>query len=181
MTTQMPTLVLLDCQRDQVEGPDGRIDPENLDVIRKAATLLQHARAAGWTVCHSHFAGDNTPEDRAPIPRLRPNTREAVFLRRGLSAFSDSYFHQVLARSAGAPCLLAGFSAPFSMLATVFDAQTRGHELTVIPEAVGSLAVEPRSLSDTRSVAFDLIGRISPVASWTEVETRWLAEPVAAG
>ncbi len=176
MTSAAPCLILLDCQMDQVQPPDGTIDPDNTAVIERISTLLQHARSHGWTVCHSQQAPERKGPVRMPIKALRPSTREAVFVRPGLSAFSDPYFHQVLARSAGAPCLLTGFSAPFAMLATVFDAQTRGYELSVVPEAVGSLAVEPRTVSETRAMAFDLMGRILPVMDWDTVCRTWLGQ-----
>ena len=171
-----PCLILLDCQMDQVQPPDGKIDPENQAVIKRIETLLQHARHKGWTVCHSQLAPERGEPARVPIKSLRPTTRETVFVQPGLSAFSDPYFHQILARSAGTPCLLIGFSAPFAMLATVFDAQTRGQELTVVPDAVGSLAVEPRNVAETRSMSFDLIGRLSPTLDWSEVERSWLSD-----
>lgn len=180
MKSDTPSLILLDCQRGQVEGPDGGIDPENQVVIKRSSSLLQHARSAGWNVCHCQFAGDGPASAREPLERLRPNAREPVFVRRGLSAFSDSYFHQVLERNAGRPCLLIGFSAPFSVLATVFDAHTRGRELTVVPEAVGSLAVEPRSVAETCAMAFDLIGRLAPVMSWDAMADRWMRQPAEA-
>ena len=184
MTPLPPCLILLDCQRDQVEESDGMPRSENGAVIRHIAALLKHARANGWRVCHSQFAGDSGRSAQPPIDALRPTAKEAVFVRRGLSAFSDPYFHQVLARSAGAPVLLAGFSAPFSILATVFDAANRNQDMAVIPEAVGSLAVAPRSVSETRQLAFDLIDRIAPVRRWESLSDygvgRTAAEPAPA-
>ncbi|WP_138510810.1 isochorismatase family protein [Maricaulis alexandrii] len=179
MNSAAPCLILLDCQMDQVQPPDGAIDPDNKAVIERISTLLQHARSHGWTVCHSQQAPDAPGAARSPIKALRPSTREAVFVRPGLSAFSDPYFHQVLARATG-PCLLTGFSAPFAMLATVFDAQTRGQELSIVPEAVGSLAVEPRNVPETRAMAFDLMARILPAVDWKTVSRTWLGETVGA-
>ncbi|WP_300542612.1 isochorismatase family protein [Maricaulis sp.] len=180
MISAAPCLILLDCQRDQVERPEGGIDPENRDVIKRIARLLQQARMDGWPVFHCQYAGEQPAAARTPIDALRPNAREPVFVRRGLSAFTDSYFHQVLARNAGRTCLLVGFSAPFSVLATVFDAQTRDHELNVVPEAVGTLAVAPRTVGETRAMAFDLIGRLSPTTDWDSVSQAWLRAPVQA-
>lgn len=179
MTASSPCLILLDCQTGHVTGSDGRIDPENQQVIKRIGQLLQHARGSGWTVCHCQLADDKPAAARVPVNALRPNAREAVFVRRGLSAFSDSYFHQVLARNTG-PRLVVGFSAPFSVLATAFDAQTRGEELTLVPDAIGALAVEPRNVADTRAMAFDLASRLGPVMSWDAVEAEWLAEDVHA-
>jgi len=175
-----PCLILLDCQRDQVTGPDGRIDPENHRVVDRIKTLLRHARQSGWRVCHCQFQGDGPTAGRAPIDGLRPTAQEAVFQRRGLSAFSDPYFHQVLARSAGSTALLVGFSAPFSILATVFDDASRDKAVTVVPDAVGALAVEPRDIAETRAMAFDLVARMAPVIDWETLTRDWPVEaPVA--
>jgi len=179
-TPATPSLVLLDCQRSHIEPPDGGIDPENREVARNIAVLLRQARADGWSVCHCQHAGEGAPADRSPIDGLRPHSREPVFVRRGLSAFSDSYFHQVLARNAGRTCLLVGFSAPFSILATLFDAQTRGVELTLVPGAVGALAVAPRDVAETRGVAFDLAARIAPAMSLDAIAERWMRAPAIA-
>lgn len=143
--------------------------------------MLRRARADGWAVCHSQHADRGGPAGREPISGLRPHAREPVFVRRGLSAFSDSYFHQILARNAGRPLLLVGFSAPFSVLATLFDAQTRGADLTLVPEAVGSLAVAPRNVAETRDMAFDLASRIAPTVSLREIARRWSRKPEAVG
>ena len=182
MNSVVPCLILLDCQSDQVEGPDGRIDAENAAVISRIGQLLHHARNAGWKVCHSQYVGDGPKSARSPISSLRPTAKEPVFLRRGLSAFSDPFLHQVLARNTGGPCLLVGFSAPFSILATVFDGASRDQTMTVVADAVGPRPVEPRNVTDTRRMAFDLIGRISPLMSWDQLHSDWKvdagAEPV---
>ena len=180
-TPATPSLVLLDCQRNRIERPDGGIDPENREAAAAIAALLRQARADGWSVCHCQHAGEGAPADRTPIDGLRPHSREPVFVRRGLSAFSDTYFHQILARSAGRTRLLVGFSAPFSVLATLFDAQTRGVELTLVPEAVGALAVAPRNVAETRGVAFDLAARIAPAMSLDAIADRWMRAPAVAG
>ena len=180
-TPTTPSLILLDCQTDQVVRPDGTIDSENQAVVARIATLLRQARDGGWSVYHCQYAGPRPASGRTPIDGLRPHSREPVFVRRGLSAFSDSYFHQALARSAGRTCLLAGFSAPFSILATLFDAQTRDVELTLVPEAVGSRAVDPRNVADTRAMAFDLASRLAPAMRCETIARRWGREPAAAG
>ena len=171
---QNPALILLDCQRDRVEGPDGRIDADNHAAMTRIEALLRRARADGWSICHcQHAITDGARADRTPVPALRPLTREPVFVRRGLSAFSDSYFHQFMARNTGRDCLLVGFSAPFSILATLFDAQTRDIPLTLVPEAVGALAVAPRDVAETRALAFDLAGRLAPSLSLEAIDRQW--------
>jgi len=180
MSFTHPCLVLLDCQRGQVTSPNGRIDPVNKIVIERIRDLLRHARHAGWRVCHCQFQSDGPAAGHAPIEGLRPTAQEAVFQRRGLSAFSDPYFHQVLARSAGSTALLVGFSAPFSVLATVFDDANRDKSITVVPDAVGALPVEPRDVSETRSMAFDLVARMAPVLDWDSLTRDWPVDAPAA-
>ncbi|WP_291843692.1 cysteine hydrolase [Maricaulis sp.] len=180
MSFSDPCLVLLDCQRDQVTGPNGKIDPENRVVLDRIRELLRHARQSGWRVCHCQFQGEGSAAGRAPIDGLRPTAQEAVFQRRGLSAFSDPYFHQVLARSAGSTALLVGFSAPFSILATVFDDANRDKAITVVPDAVGALAVEPRDVGETRAMAFDLVARMAPLMDWQSLTRDWPVEATTA-
>ena len=55
-----------------------------------------------------------------------------------------------------------------------------GEELTLVPDAIGALAVEPRNVADTRAMAFDLARRLGPVMGWDAVEAEWLAEDVHA-
>lgn len=173
-----PTLILLDCQREHLraagEGPD---DGSEL-VIARIRKLLVTARNSGWQVMHSQF---RTPSPavsigrapHAPIDCLKPLAREPVFVRSALSAYSDPAFERVVGEKTTSSCLLVGFSAPFSLLATVFDASARGHRLFVVPDAVGSAPVGARPASTVRDVAFDLIERLTHTVAWQDVFDTW--------
>lgn len=153
-----PVLVLLDCQQYHARagGDSAR------SVVSEARRLLVRARNSGWDVLHSRMrvSKDQALDDAAPIEMLKPLTSEPVFSRRALSAYSEPAFAQALDHLAG-PVFLAGFSASFSVLATVFDARARGHALTIIPEAVGGMPVGPRSAATVRDVALDVIAQLT--------------------
>lgn len=174
-----PTLILLDCQREHMR-PTGVTPLDATDlVVARIRKLLVTARNSGWDVMHSHFRTPapavsigNAPH--APIDCLKPLAREPVFVRSALSAYSDQAFDRAVEQKTGSTCLIVGFSAPFSLLATAFDAAERGHRLFVVPEAVGSAPVGARSASTVRDVAFDLIDRLTQTVDWEDVFTTWV-------
>tara|TARA_R110002072_G_scaffold81857_13_gene187114 strand:- start:5600 stop:6187 length:588 start_codon:yes stop_codon:yes gene_type:complete len=185
MTGYLPSLVLLDCQRESLNPGDGDDDGSNLAVADRIRRLLTSARLSGWHILHCQYQS-NRPAINcglsvpgAPIDGLRPLSREAVFIRTGLSAYSDPDFGRMVRHYAGPPCFLVGFSAPFSLMATMFDAVARGQQLTVIPEAVGGRAVGLRSASSVRDISFDLIDRLSSTMPLDEVVETWLRTPTA--
>ena len=183
MTRFVPTLVLLDCQRESLDPGDGKDDGSNDAVADHIRRLLTSARLSGWPILHCQYQS-NRPSINcglsvpgAPIDGLRPQSREPVFVRKGLSAYSDPDFGRMVKHYAGPPCFLVGFSAPFSLMATMFDAVARGQSLTVIPEAVGGRAVGPRSASSVRDISFDLIDRLTGTMSLEDVVANWLRSP----
>ena len=183
MTPSLPTLVLLDCQRESLNPGEGVDDGSNVVVADRIRRLLTSARLSGWPVLHCQFQS-NRPAINcgltvpgAPIDGLRPRAREPVFIRSGLSAYSDPDFGRMVKHYAGPPCFLVGFSAPFSLMATMFDAVSRGQCLTVVPEAVGGRAVGPRSASSVRDISFDLINRLTSTMPLDDVVGSWLRSP----
>jgi nicotinamidase-related amidase len=166
-----PTLILLDCQLENVENfPDDIAGP----VIEKIHRLLIIARHSGWRVIHSQFKPSRNYQfdahsSGAPILKLKPLAREPVFIRTGMSAYSDPDFARLISPETVGPSLLVGFSAPFSILATIFDAAANGHPLSVVPEAVGCPHLGPRSAATVGDVAFDLVEHLTSTVSWMDV------------
>ena len=183
MNRCLPTLVLLDCQRESLDPGEAENDGSNAAVADRIRRLLTSARLSGWPVLHCQYqsnrpainCGVSVPG--APIDGLAPLSREAVFIRTGLSAYSDPDFGRMIRHYSGPPCFLVGFSAPFSLMATMFDAVARDQRLTVIPEAVGGRAVGPRSASSVRDISFDLIDRLSSTMPLDDVVATWLRSP----
>lgn len=185
MTVSTPTLILLDCQQEHLRSSPAAVDDPTDLVVARIRRLLVTARNTGWRVAHSQFRSHSaTPSigqaPNAPIDCLKPLSREPVFVRSALSAYSDPAFERFVGARGTGPCLLVGFSAPFSLLATAFDAAARGDRLFVIPEAVGSSPVGARSASTVRDVAFDLIDRLTETVCWEDVFDRWVppSDPV---
>jgi nicotinamidase-related amidase len=174
MIDTQPTLILLDCQQDQIR-PD---DSAAIETVSRIRRLLVTGRNSGWRILHCQFKSRGVPVDprsnaSAPISALKPLSSEVVFARSALSAYAESAFGRAIAVSNGSPCFLVGFSAQFSLLATVFDSLAMGHSLTVVPQAVGGSPIGPRSASTVRDVTFDLIERLTPTLGWTEVLDSW--------
>lgn len=183
MTPPVPTLVLLDCQRESLLPGEGADDGSNAAVAERIRRLLISARLSGWPVLHCQFASARPAIHcgvsiaSAPIDGLSPLAREPVFVRSGMSAYSDPDFGRMVQHYAGPPCFLVGFSAPFSLMATMFDAVARSQVLTVIPEAVGGRAVGPRSASSVRDISFDLVDRLTSTMPLNDVLDTWLRPP----
>jgi nicotinamidase-related amidase len=170
-----PTLILLDCQCER----GGEADPSQQRVIERITRLLSTARHRGWTVMHSQFQAPASLNPirllpAAPIPALKPLAREPVFVRSALSAYSDRDFAPLVQRQLASPVFLVGFSAPFSVLATVFDSVARGQRLTVIPEAVGTSPLGAQTTSNVTEVALELIGRLTRTMPWDAVKRDWI-------
>jgi nicotinamidase-related amidase len=166
---------LLDCQCEC----GGTADPSQHRVIERITRLLSTARLSGWTVMHSQFQAPASLNPirllpAAPIPALKPLAREPVFVRSAMSAYSDRDFEPLIQRQLASPVFLVGFSAPFSVLATVFDSVARGQRLTVIPEAVGTSPLGAQTTSNVTEVALELIGRLTRTMPWDAVKRDWV-------
>jgi nicotinamidase-related amidase len=174
-----PTLILLDCQLENVESFSAETAAP---VIEKIHRLLIIARHSGWRVIHSQFKPSrdfqySAHNSTSPILKLKPLAREPVFIRTGMSAYSDPDFARLISPETVGPSLLVGFSAPFSILATIFDAAAYGHPVAVVPEAVGCPHLGPRSAATVGDVAFDLVDRLTSTVSWMDVLDDRLGQP----
>jgi nicotinamidase-related amidase len=174
MNGVQPTLILLDCQQDQVRKGDIGVG-ETIACIRR---LLVTGRNSGWRILHSQFKPARAnfaprSDSCAPIDGLRPLSSEVVFVRSALSAYADPAFDRAVAQAEEGPCFLVGFSAQFSLLATLFDAVARGQRLTVVPQAVGGSSVGQAAESTARDVTFDLISRLTSTVGWDDVLEAW--------
>lgn len=179
-----PALLLLDCQQhicfSRAAERDTLISEE---VVQRIRRLLVNARHRGWRVIHSQFRADPTLDPvtmipAVPIEGLEPLAREAVFVRNALSAYADGDFARVIGACAGMPVFLVGFSAPFSILATAFDAVAHGHRLTIVPEAIGAPALGEQSASQVGNMTLELLNRLARTASLESIEEAWISAGV---
>jgi nicotinamidase-related amidase len=73
----------------------------------------------------------------APIEGLRPRITEPVFMRNGLSAFSEPAFDAQIRQAGGDDVFLIGFSLADTYLATALSAVDAGLSLILVEDAVG--------------------------------------------
>ncbi|MBV9994675.1 MAG: isochorismatase family protein [Caulobacteraceae bacterium] len=134
-------LICLDLQREYVIPGRPFYTPAGAEVAAACARVLAHARTMGWRVVHSQLrraGGCFGPGPfGAPIEGLRPLISEPVFLRRGLSAFSNPDFALELHRARGEDVFLIGFSLADTCLATTLAALDQGLDLALVEDAVG--------------------------------------------
>jgi nicotinamidase-related amidase len=134
-------LICLDLQREYVVPGRPKFDPGADAVAQACDRLLRHARDAHWRVVHAHQrAGDMAETNRfgSPIDGLRPLVREPIFMRAGLSAFSNPDFAAELRAARGADVYLIGFSLSGSCLATALAAVDAGLSISLVEDAVGA-------------------------------------------
>jgi hypothetical protein len=170
--TLKPTLVLLDCQLENVENFPAEIVGPVIEKIHRLLVIHSQFKPSRDFHYAAHSSG-------SPILKLKPLAREPVFIRTGMSAYSDPDFARLISPEIVGPTLLVGFSAPFSILATVFDAAAFGHPLAVVPEAVGCPHLGSRSSASVGDVAFDLVDHLTSTVSWTDVLEDRLGEPAS--
>jgi nicotinamidase-related amidase len=137
-----PWLICLDLQRHYVVTGHDDYRAEAQEVVRRCAKVLDLARASDWRVVHSQLRRACDVSRRrdyfgAPIEGLRPLISEAVYLRDGLSAFSNRDFAAKLAEAIGDEVFLIGFSLADTCLATVLAAVDHGLCLTLVEDAIG--------------------------------------------
>ena len=120
-------LICLDLQRE-------RLATENAAATVAACRMvLEQARRRHWPVLHVH-ARQGAPD--RPIAGLEPLPSEAVFIRQGPSAFTNTSFSQTV-QILGGPLVLIGFRMADTVLATAFAAADRNLAVEVVDDAVG--------------------------------------------
>ena len=138
-----PWLVCMDLQREYVVPGRPLYAAASGTVADACVRVLAQARQEGWRVVHTQlrrreglFASESL--FGAPIEGLRPLISEPVFLRGGLSAFSNADFAAEMREARGEEVFLIGFSLTDTCLATVFAAVDQGVSLTLVEDAVGA-------------------------------------------
>jgi hypothetical protein len=103
----------------------------------KAARLLAHARAEGWSVGHVISPRPRPGEASwRPIGGMTPTPSEPVYHREQPSAFSSPELCEAIERGPRGEVVLCGVSVQGSCLATALDALRLKLRLTVATDAV---------------------------------------------
>ena len=150
-----PALLLVDLQNDFLSAPG--LEPPAQAVVRQARRLLSGARGCAAPVFHAVTSVDAAADDRMPHwkrlgrwrcvagtpgqagpPGLAPALGETVVSKRFFSAFASASLEAEL-RACGADTLIvAGVHLHGCVRATVLDAYSRGFDVWVAEDAVGS-------------------------------------------
>lgn len=180
-----PLLILMDCQKEHLPPACSERRAESDELVDRIGRLLTNARYAGWTVAHCQLAREAKAFEAfssltGPIDKLRPAGREPVFRRRAYSAYSDRAFERMIGEYAERSVYIAGFSAPFSLMSTAFDAHERGHRPMLVSDAVGASPMGARSADTVCDLALTLIGRLIPLVNGEDVIEDWPLAPMPA-
>ncbi|MFI4976764.1 MAG: isochorismatase family protein [Caulobacterales bacterium] len=138
-----PWLICLDLQREYVVPGRPLYDEAASAVTDACARVMRRARREGWRIVHTQLrrsVGLFAAEGRfgAPIAGLRPLISEPVYLRQGLSAFSNADFAQEMREARGEKVFLIGFSMSDTALATALACVDLGLDLVLVEDALGS-------------------------------------------
>lgn len=150
-----PILLCVDLQQEFVVPGRPWADPDGDEIAQVCVAALAAARGAGWQVVHSQLhrggamlAGTGL---HASIPGCEPRPGEVLLRRAGVSAYAHPDLDAIM-ESASGGVVMIGFSAPMSLTTTLFDAEERGHPLTLLEEACGSADVGDWSAEHTRGL-----------------------------
>jgi nicotinamidase-related amidase len=161
-------LVCQDLQQASVPEGEPQASVHVRHVIGNCRRILNHARAWDWSIIHIHrrhaSAGDH------PLEGLAPRLSEPVMARRGLSAFSNRSFRELVGGAPQAQIVLIGFCLASSCLATLLVAHDFGLFTLLVEDAVstgaetegGRIEVLARSIAAPFSaitLTDELIGR----------------------
>lgn len=174
--TAIPTLVLVDLQREYLARPRGLAIPEIDAAIENCAAALACARSIGLPVAHVRRTGGATFFNAATpysdwIEGFVPLASEMVFERTQPSCYSSERFSQVMGRGE-ANFVLAGFAGETACIATVIEAFHRSHNVTYLNDASGSHGLEgfdAPSLHKMVGCLADLYGTTMSTRQWIQL------------
>lgn len=139
---QVPTLVLVDLQKEHLASPRALAIPEVDAPLANCRSVLARARALGLPIAFVRWEGRSALFNRATpfagwIDGFAPTGSDMVFERDRPSCYSSALFAEVMDFSGG-NIVLAGFSGEAACLSTAIDAFHRGHRITYLADASAS-------------------------------------------
>ena len=177
-SASIPTLVLLDLQRDHSGSPRPFSLPQAEAALDNCRMALAHSRQIGLPVAFLRMSGRSPCFDPAAscsswIAGFEPKTSEMVFERSKPSCYANREFAHAMTE-AGGHFVLAGFSGEAGCLSTAVEAFHRGHRVTFLADASASLGVNQigaREIHETVVQLIGLYGEITTTRSWISEQT----------
>ena len=172
----IPTLVLVDLQREYVASPRVLAVPDAKGALANCRAALAHARAMGFPVAfvrwinRSSLFNAATPFSRW-IEGFEPHGVDMIFERNRPSCYASADFAEVM-NAGGGNFVLAGFAGEAACLATAIEAYHRGHEVTYLADASASHALDDATAPDVHRVVSSVVGLYGHVVA----TKTWIAE-----
>lgn len=171
--TQIPTLVLVDMQKEHVtrfRAPSLTGAERAIENCRRA---LSHARRTGIPVAFVRWRGTSSVFNPATpfsgwIEGFVPTRDDAVFERSRPSCYASATFADMMAH-AGSHVVLAGFAGEAACLATAIDAFHRGQRVTFLEDASASHGLGEFDESEVHGVIsriVELYGDVCSTHTW---------------
>jgi nicotinamidase-related amidase len=179
----IPTLVLVDLQREYIASPRVLAIPEAKGALANCRAALTHARAMGFPVAYVRWI-NRSPLFNAATPFSRwiegfePHGVDMIFERSKPSCYASADFAEVM-NEGGGSFVLAGFAGEAACLATAIDAFHRGHEVTYLADASASHALDDVAAGDVHRIVANVVGlygRAIATGTWiadTSRRTNW--------
>jgi nicotinamidase-related amidase len=170
-----PTLVLIDLQKDCIDGWHSLETGSCARAISNCRTALMHARQMGFPVAFVRRPPKSDGPVAAPrwIDGFEPRGSEMVFDREKPSCFASALFADAMA-IAGGPIALAGFAGDTACLASAIDAFHRDHDFTFLSDASASRDIAGVAADRVHAVLSGIIGRYGRIVeteSWIRITT----------
>ena len=146
-----PLLICLDLQRSFANPDSDQFIPNLERPLGTCELVLRHARQERWRIAHCFRLNPSESGDTRPIRGFEPIAGEMVFRRSALSPYGAEAFSREMDETIGAPAFLMGFASAQQVLATIFDAISRQHQVTAILEAIhtpSARGVEAEALNE---------------------------------
>lgn len=138
-----PILLLVDLQNEYVAA-GRRLEIQGIaPALENCRRLLDHARAARWTIAHTRWLQPGPYFNRQLpyagwIAGFEPYGTELVYERAGPSCYSAEDFDAFAECAGGQRIVIAGLTGVVACLATLIEGTARGHRLTFVADASAS-------------------------------------------
>jgi nicotinamidase-related amidase len=172
----IPTLVLVDLQREYISSPRVLAVPEAKGALANCRAALVHARAMGFPVAYVRWINRSSLFNAAtPFSRwiegFEPHGVDMIFERNKPSCYASADFAEVMS-AGGGNFVLAGFAGEAACLATAIDAFHRGHDVTYLADASASHALDDIAANDVQRIVSSIAGLYGNVVA----TKTWIAE-----
>jgi nicotinamidase-related amidase len=178
-STGVPTLVLVDVQREYLASPRRLALPHISEALSKCKHALTHARTLGFPVAYVRWLGRSTffnPESPFSdwIEGFEPHGTDMIFERSKPSCYASASFAKMIDQGGG-HFIMAGFAGEAACLSTAVDAFHRGHRVTYLHDASTSHPLHEVTAAETHrfvSQVISLYAHVIETAEWASISSQ---------